>query len=77
VGIPRKVLFFRPVLVAAALGLGFHLDWFRISTSCDTDTAQTGVEVDIDTNKIKTDTNTARKKFRISSEKAETPSEQE
>jgi hypothetical protein len=72
----KKVLFFLLVLVAAALGLGFYLDWFRISTSHDTDTGQQGVEVNIDTKKIKTDTKTAREKIGIPSEKAKTPSAQ-
>jgi hypothetical protein len=72
----RKLLFFLLVLVAATVGLGFYLDWFRVSRSAETETGKESIELNIDTNKIKTDTRTAKEKIGISSEKTNASSEQ-
>jgi hypothetical protein len=72
----RKLLVFLLVLVAATIGLGFYLDWFQIRTSRETETGRKTIELDIDTKKIKTDTETAEKKVGIPSEKPKTPTEE-
>jgi hypothetical protein len=72
----RKLLFFLLVLVVGTIGLGFYLDWFRISTSREAETGKRAIEVNIDTKKIKTDTETAKEKIGVPSAKAESPSEQ-
>jgi hypothetical protein len=72
----RRLLFFVLVLVAATIGLGFYLDWFRISNSREAETGQRKIEVSIDTKKIKTDTEKAKEKVGVSPAKAESPSEQ-
>jgi hypothetical protein len=58
----RKLLFLLLVLVVGGVGLGFYLGWFSVSTSRDPATGRTGVQLTIDQEKMKTDTQAARQK---------------
>jgi hypothetical protein len=52
------------VLVAGGVvgGLGFYLGWFDLATSRNPKTGQTGVELNIDQNKMKEDVEKAKQK---------------
>ncbi len=66
----RKLLFILLLMVGAVIGLGFYLDWFSISTTRDAETGKTGVELNIDKDKMKSDTQKARDKIGNLTEKA-------
>jgi hypothetical protein len=57
----RKFLLVLVLLVACVIGLGFYLGWFAISTAKETP-GKTGVNVTIDQDKFKSDTERARQK---------------
>jgi hypothetical protein len=45
------------------VGLGFYLKWFEFSTSSDPETGRTGLQFNINKNKIKSDTDKAKQKI--------------
>ena len=55
----RKLLVVLLLLVVGVVGLGFYLGWFEVSTSRDPNTGKTGVELTIDRDKMKSDTQKA------------------
>jgi len=48
------------MLAVIVAGLGFYLGWFGVSTSHDPNTGKTGVELTVDQNKVKADTEKAK-----------------
>jgi hypothetical protein len=58
-----KLLLVLLLLVAVVIGLGFYLEWFSFSTSHDPESGRTGVKLDVDTNKIKTDADKVKQKI--------------
>jgi hypothetical protein len=62
VDVMRKLLFLVVLLVAGTIGLGFYLGWWRISNTANGEPGEKKYELNVDTNKIKTDTNTAKEK---------------
>jgi hypothetical protein len=59
----RKFLLVLVLLTACVIGVGFYLGWFGISTARDT-AGKTGVNLMINQDKIKSDTERARQKAR-------------
>jgi len=66
----KKLLFLVLILVVVTAGVGYYLGWFRFSTSKDTGTGERNVEMNIDTNKMKTDAQKAKEKLSTAGEKA-------
>jgi hypothetical protein len=58
----QKVLIVLVLLLAVVIGLGFYLGWFGFSTSRDPETGKSGVQFNIDQNKIKSDAQRARER---------------
>jgi hypothetical protein len=56
------LLFVLLLLVVAVAGLGFYLGWFSFSTSRDPNSGQSGADLRIDENKMKSDAKKAREK---------------
>jgi hypothetical protein len=56
----RALLFVLLLLVVGVIGLGFHQGWFSLSTSRDSAGGKAGVQLSIDQDKMKADTQKAR-----------------
>jgi hypothetical protein len=52
----------RKVLLVAFLGLGFYLGWFGLTTSRNPETGAVGVELKVDSTRMKADAERARQK---------------
>ena len=59
----RGILAFVLSLAIGIVILGFYLDWFSFSTSRDAETGRSRMQFDVNENKIKSDTEKAKKKI--------------
>jgi hypothetical protein len=64
----KRLLVVVVLLVAVIVGLGFYLDWFRISTGSTDD--KTGINVTVDQKKIREGTKKAKEKVKEFGRKA-------
>lgn len=72
----RKLFSFIMVLAVVVVGLGFYLGWFGVSTTHDSTSGKTGVELTIDQNKIKADAEKAKEKVADEARKLKEKAEQ-
>jgi hypothetical protein len=59
----RKLLVVLLLLIVSVVGLGFYLGWFGVSTSRDPNSGKTEVELTIDRDKMKSDTQKAQQQI--------------
>jgi hypothetical protein len=67
----RKVVFVLVVLVVLVVGLGFYRGWFHIGTTSNPEAGQTGIQVSIDQDKMKSDVDEARQRVTPAKTQAE------
>jgi hypothetical protein len=51
------------LLAAGVVALGFYLDWFKVSKTSDSGTNQTQINLTVDNDKIKQDTERAKERI--------------
>jgi len=73
----RTILVIVLVLVVAVAGLGFYLEWWGFSSSRDADTGQKSLHFNVNTNKIKGDTEKAKQKLTGGSKQAKEKPQEE